>query len=279
MLVEPLPDAMQQVSVHFRFIGSPDMKTPSAIPNFAPIRTQRAFEVICEQIRAQLAAGTLKTGDKLPAERELAAEFQVSRSALREALRSLEVAGIIRNVKGVKGGSFIQSAEPDRIVQAMQDYVHLGNISLDELTEARLATQDIIVRLACERASDADLAELEAIAERTRQESDVEARYECAAAYYRVLARATKNRMFGIFVDSLSAILHEFVQGPDYETLQETLIESRFKLVRHLRARDADAAAAEMRKHLERVHRHVRKTLKAQNMPAKAAKARGKAPA
>lgn len=237
-------------------------------PNFAPIKTQRAFEVICEQIRAQLAAGTLKAGDKLPAERELAAEFQVGRNALREALRSLEVAGIIRNVKGVKGGAFIQSAEPDRIVQAMQDYVHLGNISLDELTEARLAIQDIIVRLACERAVESDFLELEAIASRTREETSVEARYQCAVAYYAVLARATKNRMFGIFVNSLSAILHEFVQGPDYETLQASLIESRFKLVRHLRAREADAAAIEMRKHLERVHRHVRKNLKAQNAPA-----------
>jgi DNA-binding FadR family transcriptional regulator len=246
---------------------------PAAKPSFVPIKTQRAFEVICEQIRAQLATGDLKTGDKLPAERELAAEFRVSRSALREALRSLEVAGIIRNVKGVKGGAFIQSAEPDRIVQAMQDYVHLGNISLDELTEARLATQDIIIRLACERASETDLADLEEIAERTRHETSVEARYECAAAYYAVLARATKNRIFGIFVDSLSTILHQFVQGPEYETLQESLIESRFKLIRHLRARDADAAAAEMRKHLERLHRHVRRNLKTQAASAITVKA------
>ena len=187
----------------------------------------------------------------------------MSRSALREALRSLEVAGIIRNVKGVKGGAFVQTAEPDRIVQAMQDYVHLGDISLAELTEARLALQDIIVRLACERASEADMADLEAIAARTKQESDVEARYQCAVEYYAVLARATGNRIFGIFVDSLSAILHEFVQGPDYEMLQQSLIESRFKLVRHLRANDSDAAVAEMRKHLERVHRHVRKNSKA----------------
>jgi DNA-binding FadR family transcriptional regulator len=122
-------------------------------PSFAPIKTQRTFEAVCEQIRAQLAAGTLKTGDKLPAERELAVEFQVSRSALREALRTLEMAGIIRNAKGVKGGSFIQAAEPDHIVQAMRDYVHLGKVTLDELTEARLATMDIIIRLACERAS------------------------------------------------------------------------------------------------------------------------------
>ena len=233
-------------------------------PAFAPIKTQRAFEVICEQIRAQLAAGTLKAGDKLPAERELAAQFQVSRSALREALRSLEVAGIIRNLKGVKGGAVIQSAEPDRIVQAMQDYVHLGDVTLDELTEARIAIQDIVVHLACERGTEAHFAELEEIAERTRAETSVEARYECAAAYYDVLARATGNRMFGIFVDSLSGVLHEFVQGPGYETLQETLIDSRFKLIRFLRARDAEAAAEEMRKHLERVYRHVRKNIKAQ---------------
>jgi DNA-binding FadR family transcriptional regulator len=230
---------------------------------FAPVKTQRAYEVICEQIRAQLADGTLKVGDMLPAERELAAQFQVSRSALREALRSLEVAGIIRNVKGVKGGPLIQAAEPDRIAQAMQDYVHLGDVTLDELTEARIAIQDIVVRLACERGTEEDFAELEAIAERTRKETSVEARYECATDYYRVLARATRNRMFGIFVDSLSGILHEFVRGPGYETLQATLIDSRFRLVRLLRAGDADGASAEMRKHLERVYRHVRKNTKA----------------
>jgi GntR family transcriptional repressor for pyruvate dehydrogenase complex len=235
------------------------MVSSSTKASFEPVKMRRAFEIICEQIRAQLAAGILKTGDKLPAERELAAEFQVSRSALREALRSLEVAGIIRNVKGAKGGSFVQTAEPDRIVQAMQDYVHLGDISLDELTEARLALQDIIVRLACERASVSDLEELEAIAERTKHESSVEARYQCSVDYYGVLARATKNRIFGIFVDSLSAILHEFVQGPDYATLQRSLFESRFRLVRFLREKDSEAAVKEMRKHLERVHRHVRK--------------------
>lgn len=239
------------------------MDTPRKT-SFVPVKTRRAFEVICEQIRSQVSSGELKAGDKLPAERELAAELHVSRNALREALRSLEVAGIIRNVKGVKGGSFIQSAEPERIVQAMRDYVHLDKISLDELTEARLAIQDIIIRLACERATEADLDELEEIAEQTRRETSVEARYNCAVAYYSVLARATQNRVFGLFVNTLSSTLHEFVLGPDYETLQETLIASRFRLVRFLRDRDVEAAMTEMRKHLERVHRHIRKNLKSE---------------
>jgi GntR family transcriptional regulator, transcriptional repressor for pyruvate dehydrogenase complex len=232
-------------------------------PNFAPVKARRTFEIICEQIRGELAAGTLRSGDKLPAERELAAQLEVSLSALREALRSLEVAGIIRNVKGAKGGAFVRSADPERVVQAMQDFVSLGEITLDELTEARIALQDVIIRLACERATEADFVELEAIAEKTKAVNDVDQRYQCAVQYYAVLARSTRNRIFGTFVESLSAILHKFVQGPGYETLQESLIRSRLKLVKHLRARDVDGALLEMRKHLERVHVHVRKNAKA----------------
>lgn len=231
-------------------------------PAFMPVKTPRAFEVICEQIRAELATGALKAGDKLPSERDLAAQFQVSRNALREALRALEVSGIIRNAKGAHGGAFIQSADPDRIVQAMQDYVHLGDITLNELTEARIALQDIIIRLACERAEERDYVELEAIIERTRAAADVESRYQCAVEFYEALAKITGNRIFGIFVDSLASILHEFITGPGYETLEETLFRSRQRLLRHLKARNADAAAEEMRQHLERVHRHVRKNIK-----------------
>ena len=62
---------------------------PRLAPVFEPIHTRRAFEEICDRIRAQIAAGTLRPGDKLPAERELALQLGVGRNALREALRSL----------------------------------------------------------------------------------------------------------------------------------------------------------------------------------------------
>jgi DNA-binding FadR family transcriptional regulator len=237
--------------------------TAQGSPKFTPVRAPRAFEVICTQIRDELASGALKAGDKLPPERELALQFEVSRSALREALRSLEMAGIIRNTKGAKGGAFIQSADPERIVQAMQDFVRLGDITLEELTEARIEIQDLIVRYACLRGSEVDFAELEVIAEQTRDVNDVETRYRYAVDFYRVLARATRNRIFGIFVNSLSAILQEFVAGPGYETLQETLIDSRFRLIARLRARDVDGATEEMRAHLKRIDRHVRTNRKA----------------
>ena len=79
---------------------------------FRPIRTRRAFEEICQRIREQLALGVLKPGDKLPPERDLAQQLGVSRNVLREALRSLEMAGVLRLQKGVKGGALFSKATP-----------------------------------------------------------------------------------------------------------------------------------------------------------------------
>src|SRR5450755_3305416 len=138
-----------------------------AVPTFAPIHTRRAFEEICERIRAQIGAGTLRPGDKLPAERELALQLGVGRNALREALRSLEIAGIVRLQKGVKGGAFIQAGDAGRMDDVVRDMLSLGSISVAELTESRVHIQDLVVRLACARATRADLDALAANIDRT----------------------------------------------------------------------------------------------------------------
>src|SRR5207249_7052714 len=91
---------------------SPVMETSTSTPaarsavqegRFRTIRSARAFEEIAEQIRAELSAGRLQVGSKLPPERALAEQFGVSRNTLREALRSLEHAGLIRLQKGATG--------------------------------------------------------------------------------------------------------------------------------------------------------------------------------
>ena len=97
-----------------------------APPSFQPIQIRRAFEEICDRIRAQIAAGSLKPGDKLPAERELAQQLGVGRNALREALRSLEIAGIVRLQKGAKGGAFIREGDAGRMDEVMRDMLSLA---------------------------------------------------------------------------------------------------------------------------------------------------------
>ena len=78
----------------------------------ARVRSSRIFEEISNQVRAQVVNGQLKPGDKLPAERQLALQFGASRTAVREALRGLEMSGVVELHKGVKGGAFIRAGDP-----------------------------------------------------------------------------------------------------------------------------------------------------------------------
>jgi DNA-binding FadR family transcriptional regulator len=240
--------------------GSPGAAPTRSGPTFEPIRTRRAFEEVCERIRAQIAAGTLRPGDKLPAERELAQQLGVGRNALREALRSLEIAGVLRLQKGVKGGAFIQAGNANRMNEVVRDMLSLGSISVVELTEARVHIQDLVVRLACERATQADFDAIAANVERTQQMT-AEGRYldrvECSREFYRLLVGAAHNQVLAMMVHSVTEILMQFV----YTRVarggkpQPRLVEKRRAFLDALRARDSDRATRLMRTHLVSVHR------------------------
>ena len=238
-----------------------------AIVRFAPIHTRRAFEEICQRIREQLAAGVLKPGDKLPAERDLAQQLGVGRNALREALRSLEIAGIVRLQKGVKGGAFIREGDSGRMNQVVADMLSLGSISVEELTEARVHIQDLVVRLASTRATRADLGALEANIDRTEQMT-LAGRYldrvECSRDFYQLLAAATHNPVLSMMVHSLTEILMQFVTARVAAggKPQPRLIEKRREFLLALRARDATRAANLMRTHLASVHRLLKEVPK-----------------
>jgi len=233
---------------------------PRAAATFAPIRTRRAFEEICDRIRAQIAAGTLRPGDKLPPERELAEQLGIGRNALREALRSLEIAGIVRLQKGTKGGAFIQAADAGRMDEVVRDMLSLGTISVAELTEARVHIQDLVVRLACERATAADLDAIAANIDRTEEVTaagEYLERVECSREFYRLLVAAAHNQVLTMMVRSVTEILMQFVytRVAGGGKPQPRLVEKRRAFLAALRARDAELATRLMRDHLASVHR------------------------
>lgn len=227
---------------------------------FEPIRPRRAFEEICERVRDQLAAGTLAPGDKLPAERDLAQQLGVGRNAVREALHALELVGIVELRKGARGGAFIRQGDPASMTQVVQDMIHLGSISMDELTEARLHIQDTVVRLACERATEDDIAALAANIDATEEVSrsgDYFARIESSRQFYRLLANASHNSALYLIVDSLTTVLMGYLRArvTGGARLKPDLVQARRRFLEALASRDADAAADEMRRHLRSVHR------------------------
>lgn len=226
---------------------------------FEPVHSRRAFEDICAAIRDRLASGQLKPGDKLPAERLLAEQLGVGRNALREALRSLEMAGVIELRIGAKGGAFICEGDPAGLTQVIEDLLYLGAFSMASLTEARVLMMDTVVRLACQRATPeqlvalADNIELTARLTRSGRLAD---RVGNTIDFYRLLALCTHNPVLETLVASLTHILMKFVQIRIAAggTPQPGLVETRREFYALLLARDADAAAAHMRRHLAAVH-------------------------
>jgi len=236
-----------------------DPRAPASPPvTFRPIHTRRAFEEICERIREQLALGVLKPGDKLPPERDLAQQLGVSRNVLREALRSLEMAGVLRLQKGVKGGAFIQEGDTSRMNEVMRDMLSLGTISVRELSEARIHVLDLVVRLACANARQADFEALEGNIERTElatREGRLLDRVECSREFYKLLASATRNKVIAMIVASVTEIHMRFVYAKVASSGAATprLAEKRRQFLSALRARNVSAASRLMRIHLESV--------------------------
>jgi GntR family transcriptional regulator, transcriptional repressor for pyruvate dehydrogenase complex len=251
---KPVPFDRRDRAVDHRVSGGP------ALPTFRPIRTRRAFEEICERIREQLALGVLKPGDKLPPERDLAQQLGVSRNVLREALRSLEMAGVLKLQKGVKGGAFIREGDTGRMNVVMRDMLSLGTISVRELSEARIDVLDLVVRLACTNAKQADFEALEGNIERTEiatHEGRMLDRVECSRDFYRLLAVATGNKVIAMILDSVTEIHMRFVYAKVVSSgvAMPRLAERRRQFLSALRQRNASTAVRLMRAHLEYVQR------------------------
>ncbi len=240
-----------------------------------PGRAPRIFEDICSQVREQLAKGVLRPGDKLPAERELAEQLGSSRTAVREALRSLEMAGIVELRKGVKGGAFIREGDPGVVTRSFGDMVNLGRISLESLTESRVIIQDAVVRLACQRGTADDFDALERSIERTwlltQQELWEERRFQLVQ-FYRLLAQATRNEVMVIIVDALTDIVLRIL-ARDETVPRAQVVKVQQEIVRCLRRRDADKAVEIMSRHLTSLNDHLLESAKrrAQRLKTKAA--------
>jgi len=228
--------------------------TVSAL-GFAPITPQRAFEEIAGQIRELVASGRLKPGDRLPAERGLSAKFNVSRNTLREALRALELSGMIELRKGATGGAFVLPGSSGVIVNGLRDLYHLGAITPQHLTEARIWLSAIVVRVACERLTEEDLQALEANVEaavRAQKAGNFEERAELHRQFHNILAAATRNPIIQVTTEGMMEVMRQFIKaiGPSENAYT---LPSRRRLLKHLRARDADAAVLEMTKFLQRL--------------------------
>ena len=127
---------------------------------FQAAKQTKVFQDVVEQIQEAIFEGQLKTGETLPAERELKTMFNVSRGTLREALRVLEQKGLIEIRLGVGGGSIVKSIDTEQIRESIGLLIRSQNISLAHLAEFREDVEGIVAARAAERHTTADIKNL-----------------------------------------------------------------------------------------------------------------------
>jgi GntR family transcriptional repressor for pyruvate dehydrogenase complex len=200
-----------------------------------PLKKEKLHEGIVSQIKSLIYSNQLGLGDKLPSERDLADLLKVSRTVVREALRSLDQSGLIEIRPGPAGGPFVASHLHKPLFESTFDLFSEGRLTLEHFFEARQAIECFSLRLAAERASLKDIEQLKLLNRKLLDDrADKTKLRENNMAFHTALADISGNPLIKLMVQSLLELLNiilpkssqsqEFVKKT-YER-HETIIEA-----------------------------------------------------
>jgi GntR family transcriptional repressor for pyruvate dehydrogenase complex len=185
---------------------------------FRPVRQLRVFEEIVAQLKESILTGRFKPGDKLPTERELVEQFQVSRVAIREALRTLENSGFIVTRQGANGGAYVTDLNFEFLANAFVDLFLADKISIPELHRVRLIIEPEIARLAAIAITPEYTQRLmKALEDEEVLASSLPEDIKIKTAVHYILAEMCGNRFFEAIVRSAMKLTHALIQmvNPD----------------------------------------------------------------
>jgi GntR family transcriptional repressor for pyruvate dehydrogenase complex len=220
------------------------------MPAFRPIKQSRISHEVTGQLKHAILLGQFQTGDKLPPERELAEQFQVSRVAVRESLRVLENAGFVTIRQGATGGTFVTDLTFENLSNAFIDLFLAEKISIPELVHVRVLVEPEMARLAALQ-PDGESAELlrEALeAEELPSRTLVEDLNRKTLVHY-ILAEMCGNRFLEALERSLMALTRRVVQVVEPKRLWLHPAGMHRPVVDAVLARNPDEAAEAMRRH------------------------------
>jgi DNA-binding FadR family transcriptional regulator len=231
----------------------------SAIISFTEARSIRSSDDIVAQIRDAVLAERLKAGDRLPNERDLCGTFGVSRSTLREGLRTLETLGVIEIKPGSAGGIFVAEPDGNHVGSALEALLRFRRVTVDELAEFRVGFESETAHWAAARADESDLDRLDAIADRffAGAKADVpwQTLVDLDIAFHEALAAASKNQVrVAIMLGIHRALRQASISIAEYATpavRRKIALELR-GIAAAVRAGDRKLAASRMRRHVKK---------------------------
>ena len=217
---------------------------------------ERPHEIVARQIRSAILEGTYAPGDRLPVERELSEQFQVSRSAVRQALLILDQQGLVRVKPGVGGGPFVAREPVPAAITAFENLVKTDEASVDEFLRAKIMFEPPVAALAAENISTLDLQRLEDNINRTREAIDRGEDFnDLALEFHAIIFRATRNRFLEVVLEILSRSFNRLPSSMVDAADRHFAIDDHVELLDALRRGAAAEVHDLMEKHLLRLWR------------------------
>ncbi|TMM49584.1 FadR/GntR family transcriptional regulator [Sulfitobacter sabulilitoris] len=216
------------------------------------LRVQHAYEQVSNEIEAQILSGSLKPGDTLPGEVEMAGMFGVNRSTVREGIRRLECEGFVRRISPRKMAvSIPRMAElSSRQTRALS----MLDVTFDELWHVAVATEPLAAALAAQHADRDDLAaldEMQAALEAAEGEGRVSV--EIDTAFHSRVAAASKNRVLQLAREPIGFLLYSGIDAliPELPQAMARQVVAHAHVIDAIRARDPNRARDWMRRHID----------------------------
>ena len=214
---------------------------------------RRLHEDIVQQLNSLIRQRDLEHGARLPAERVLAEQFKVSRSSVREAIRSLELQGLLVSKRG--SGTFINTENLEAVVALIATTLSSGGETLKEIFEVRHLLEPQIAAVAAQRANEGEVRRLGEILEVQQQQiQQGDSGVDADTAFHFALASATHNSALVKVVSAVEDILRlsrdQSLQEPG--RAQRSLASHR-QILEMVRAGDASGARQAMEHHLTSV--------------------------
>ena len=238
--------------------------TDAKRPLFMPVNEKPTsiYQKIIKELKHGIMHGALRPGDKLPSERDLSKMLGVSRTSLREALKLLEVSGLITIKRGQ--GAFIANNDPDEYIRRFMNHIFLDDKKIAELFQIRRLLETQAVVWACEKGTDYQLLAILKLVEGTVEKKqkaaakDVAILFEQDSKFHYLLAKAANNSVLALIMDDLLDIMSDSrVKSVSVEGRPQKSLMEHLQIAKALVKRDCLGAKKAMMMHLDGVEKDL----------------------
>lgn len=217
--------------------------------------------LVAQRIMRDVVRSGMSPGRVLPPERTMMEEYETGRGTLREALRLLEMQGVIALKPGPRGGPVLLKPNSSYLASTLVLLMQLNDAPFRSIVQVRSAMEPMISSLAATRIDEDALAALDhTITQMRTSLDDQQVFLEANKRFHDRIAWSSGNPLFGYLIESLLGIMDGTVIGIDYpRPRREAILRAHTEIYHALLARDADASLARMREHIDAYERYARR--------------------